>query len=258
VFDEYGFSSKTETVRTIKVEPEPPPKVELHAESFPGWAGAEFQGKSRAAQLLDFEGMPLPLVDEGKPGPMPISFEAYGPYGLGKAQLKIGVIRGANDSESETKKEKLERWVTLPLPEVKATERIFDKNKGAFVDSNDTESIPFYAVPSSKPDEMWPRIIGGARFDYFPTGFLNPADGKPFVFKPDDQIVVYVEVFNRNPDPAKALMGKSRVREKDVVPMERFERWCFDTLQEASRIETLMYMQQQVYDRPWLSIFGWK
>jgi hypothetical protein len=257
VFDEYGFSSKTETVRTIRVDPEPAPVVVLHPESFPGGAGADFQGKSRAAQIMDFEGMPLPLVDEGKPGPLPISFEAYGPYGIGKARLIVKVIRGANDSEGDTKKEKLEHSVILDLAEVKPTNRVFDKTKGAFVDSSDTESILFYAVPSPKPNEVWSRMVAGGRFDYFPSGILND-DGKPFVFKPEDQIVVYVEVFNRNPDPAKALMGKSRLREKEIVPMERFERWCFDTLQEASRIETLMYMQQQVYDRPWLSIFGWK
>ena len=53
-------------------------------------------------------------------------------------------------------------------------------------------------------------------------------------------------------------MGKSRLREKDLVSWEKFEAWCYETLQEASRIEALMQMQQRVYDRPWSSIFGSK
>ena len=63
-------------------------------------------------------------------------------------------------------------------------------------------------------------------------------------------------LYNRNPDPSKALMAKSRFREKELVTWERFERWCYGTLQEASRIEALLIMQREVYDRPWLSIFG--
>ncbi len=251
VFDEYGFSSKTATVRAISIEPEPAPTVILHAENFP--PGPAFQSRSTALSLMDLEGMPLPLIDGENPGRIRVGYEAFGPYGIGKAQLKIGVIRGANDSEADANKPKLERWVTLPLAEVPASAREFIKSKGVFEDSVDSETVPFYAVPTRNVTEELPRIFAGGRLDYQPAGILDE-DGKPFAFKLDDQIVVYVEVFNRNPDPAKALVGRSRVRERDVVSMERFERWCMDTLQEASRIETLMYMQQQVYDRPWLSI----
>ncbi|HYV35001.1 MAG TPA: hypothetical protein VE988_04800, partial [Gemmataceae bacterium] len=35
VFDVHGFASKTETVRTIKIEPEPSPTVSLHPETWP-------------------------------------------------------------------------------------------------------------------------------------------------------------------------------------------------------------------------------
>jgi len=255
VFDEYAFSSKTQTLRTIKVEPEPPPTVVLRPERWE--PAAAFKSRSKSPLILDFEGMPLPLVDDDKPGPLRITYEAIGPYGIAKAQLKIGVIRGGNDSEGDAAKPKLQRWVTLPLAEVPPTDRQFDKSTGAFVDSSDKEAVPFYAIPSPKPAEVWPRIFAGGRLDYQPAGILDE-DGRPFAFKQDDKIVVYVEVFNRNPDPNKVLMGKSRLREKDVVSWEKFEAWCYDTLQEASRIEALMYMQQRVYDRPWLSIFGFK
>jgi hypothetical protein len=256
VFDEHGFASKTATVRTLKLELEPPPTVVLHAERFP--VRAAFKSKAKTVSLLDFGGMPLPMDEDNQPGPLKISYEAHGPYGVGKAQLKIGVIRGANDSEGNPKKDKIERWVTLPLALVPAdSQRPFVLSEGAFKDSGEREQIQFYQVPSAKPDEVWPAIFAGGRFDYQPAGFLNE-DGTPFAFKPDDQVVVYIEVFNRNPDPTKALMGRSKFREKDLVPWEKFERWCYDTLQEASRIEALVYMQQQVYNRPWHSIFGFK
>jgi hypothetical protein len=255
VFDEYGFSSKTETVRAIRIEPEPAPTVVLHPENFP--PGPAFQSRSTALSMMDLEGMPLPLVDGETPGRVRVGYEAYGPYGIGKAQLKIGVIRGANDSEADAKKPRLERWVTLPLAEVPASAREFIKNKGVFEDSTDKDTVPFYAIPTRNATEELPRMFAGGRLDYQPGGILDDS-GAPFAFKVDDQVVVYVEVFNRNPDPSKALVGRSRVRERDVVSMERFERWCLDTLQEASRIESLMHMQQQVYDQPWLSIFGGK
>src|SRR5204863_8335052 len=111
-------------------------------------------------------------------------------------------LRGGNDSEGETKKTKVERWVTLPLAEVPPGKRRFDKGKGAFEDSREKDQILFYPVPSPNLQQQWPRVVAGGRFDYRPTGFLDE-DGKPFAFKPDDQIVVYREVFNRNPDPAK-------------------------------------------------------
>jgi hypothetical protein len=215
-----------------------------------------FKSRSKSPATLDFEGMPLPLLDNDKPGPLRISYEAFGPYGIGKAQLKIGVLRGGNDSEGDAEKPKLQRWVTLALPEVPPTDRPFEKATGAFADSDDNEAVPFYAPPAQSA-EMWPRIHAGGRLDYQPAGILDE-DGRPFAFKVEDKIVVYVEVFNRNPDPAKALMAKSRLREKDLVSWERFEAWCYDTLQEASRIEALMYMQQKVYDRPWQPLLGGK
>jgi hypothetical protein len=255
VFDEYGFASKTATVRAIKIEPEPPPVVVLHPERFD--ADPQFNKvSSKSAQLLDFEGMPLPVDDEGRPKAIHLSYEAFGPYGIGKAQLKIGVIRGANDSEEGGKK-KIEYWVTLPLAEVKASDREFDKARGAFVNSDKKEQVPFYAVPSPAGPARLPRVIAGGRFDYQPAKLLGE-DGQPFAFKIDDQIVVYLEVFNQNPDPQKALVARSKLREKDLVSQEKFLNWCFDTLQEASRIEALLQLQQQVYDRPWQSIGGGK
>jgi hypothetical protein len=252
VFDEYAFGGKTESVRAIKIEPEALPTVVLHPERWE--PPPAFKSRNKSPQLIDFEGMPLPIVDDNKPGPLRVSYEAFGPYGIGRAQLKIGVIRGGNDSEGDPSKPKLQRWVTLPLEEIHDTERTFDKSRGAFVDSSDTEAVPFYPLPSPRPSEVWHRMHAGGRLDFQPAGILDE-EGQPFAFKQDDQIVVYVEVFNRNPDPEKALMGKSRLREKDLVSWEKFEAWCYDTLQEASRIEALMFMQQRVYDRPWPSIF---
>ena len=168
---------------------------------------AEFKSRSKSAVILDFEGMPLPMVDDDKPGPLRISYEAFGPYGIGRAQLKVGVIRGGNDSEGDGKKPKLQRWVTLPLHEVERSDRTFDKSLGAFADSSDKEAVPFYPMPSPRPAEVWPRMFAGGRLDYQPAGILDE-NGAPFAFKQDDQIVVYVEVFNRNPDPSKALHGQ--------------------------------------------------
>src|SRR5262249_41758876 len=113
VFDEHGFASKTATVRTLRIDPEPVPTVVLHPERFP--PPPRFRSKFKTASLLDLGGMPLPLDDEGKPRPLKISYEAHGPYGIGKAQLKIGILRGVNESEGDAKKGRIESWVTLPL-----------------------------------------------------------------------------------------------------------------------------------------------
>ena len=253
VFDIHGFASKTETVRSIKIEAEPLPTVVLHRERWD--PRAEYTSKSKTPEILDYEGLPLPLVDGVSPGPLRFSYEAHGPYGIGRVQLKVGVIRGSSESE-DPKNPKLERWVTLPLDEVPPSKRKFERNKGAFSDSTEEEwRIPFYPEPSTVPDIRWPRIFAGGRYEYRPAGILDD-EGQPFVFKTGDQVAVYVEVFNCNPDPEKALMAKSRLREKEVVSLDVFGRWLSDTLQEASRIEALMYLQQQVYDRPWFSIFG--
>jgi hypothetical protein len=255
VFDEYGFASKTGTVRALKVEPEPAPSVVLHGEAWE--IEAEFKSKNAKLKVYDLGGMPLPISASGKVGKMQISYEAYGPYGLGKAQLRIHVVRGANDSEGEGKKEKIERWGTLPLQETPPDRRLFDKSKGRFYEPLPKEQVFFYAVPVAASKHVpWPRVVGGGSFDYQTAGFIDDATGLPFVFLPGDQVEVWVEVYNRHPDPAKALVGKSKIRDKEIVPVEQFARWLQDTQQEATRIEGLMKLQQQVYDRPWFSLFG--
>jgi hypothetical protein len=262
VFDEYGFASKTYTVRALRIEPEPPPTVELLAES---WSAApEFsKGKSKHS-YADFEGLPLPIVSNGKPGPMPISYKAFGPYGIGKVQLKIAVFRGQNNSGDRLRRGIVELWGTLELEEFAQSPRRprrFDLSTGAFEDSTNKEQIYFYPLPLSIGDDKaaWPRMLAGGRFDYKVAGFIDVRTGRPFVFQPDDHVVVYLEVFNRNPDPKKALMARSaRAREKDVTTLEIFVKVLNDTLQEAERLAVLMRMQEEVYDRPWLSIFGFK
>jgi hypothetical protein len=258
VFDEYGFQSKTQTVRTLKIEPEPPPTIVLLHESFPP-PRAPFNKSKNKASFIDYEGLPLPIVSDGKPGKMPISYDAFGPYGIGKVQLKIGVFRGQKNSGQRLRRGILELWATLELEEFPEQKRVFNRDKGAFVDSPDKEQIHFYPlpVPAHARFAQWPRIEAGGRFDYKVAGFVDIRTGKPFEFLPGDHLVVYLEVFNRN--PKKPLMAKSqKVREKDLTTFAEWEHICYETLQEASRIEALMYMQQQVYDRPWYSIFGFK
>lgn len=260
VFDEYGFQSRTMTVRTLRIEPEPPPTIVLHPELFPIREGFS---KGQAKTVL-VEGLPLPLLGKHRPGNLPIAYEAFGPYGIGKVQLKIGVLRGNNSSGDRLRRGTLELWGRLELEEYAGSARrprAFDLSTGAFKDSSAQEQIYFFAVPLPRPAApgQWPRMLGGGRFDYKVAGFVDIRTGEPFEFEVGDRVVFYLEVFNRNPDPKKALMAKSQqTREKDVASMEEFFRVCNDTLQEASRIESLMYMQQQVYDRPWLSIFGFK
>lgn len=137
----------------------------------------------------------------------------------------------------------------LDLREVPATAREFDKSKGKFVDSEKNEQVPFYAVPNPRQTEKWPRVIGGGGFDYDPAGLLNNETGDPFVFQDKDQIVVFLEVYNCNPKQKDALMVRSKVREKEVVTLERFIAWRDAAMEEARRIEQLMFLQQQVYDR---------
>jgi hypothetical protein len=262
VFDEYWFASKTMTVRSLKIEPEPPPSIVLHAERWD--PKTPYDRSKNKTTFVDFEGLPLPITSSSQPGNMRISYEAFGPYGIGKVQLKIGVFRGQSNSGERLRRGIVELWATLELEEFVVSRRRprpFDLSTGAFEDSRDKEQVLFYAlpVPPQEQGKEWPRKLAGGRFDYKVAGFRNVRTGEAFEFQPGDHLVVYLEVFNRNPDPKKAVMAKSqKVREKDLATMEDFLKICSDTLQEASRIETLMYMQQQVYDRPWMSIFGFK
>jgi hypothetical protein len=254
VFDEYLFASKTKTLRALKIEPEPPPVVTLH----PHWQA----GDSKSA-YVDFESLPLPII-KGEASPVLIAYDAFGPYGIGKVQLKIGVFRGRDNSGERLRRGILELWGTLELEEVvlpPRRPREFELDAGAFKDSAAKEQISFFAVPVRRAfrDLHWPRQLAGGRFVYKVAGFVDVRTGLPFEFAPEDRIVLYLEVFNRNPDPAKALAARSaRAIEKELTTRENFYRIADEALGEVSRIEALMYMQQQVYDRPWLSIFGFK
>jgi hypothetical protein len=259
VFDEYGFASKTKTVRALKIEPEPPPTVVLHSE----WD--RFAKLSNTTLVADFGGLPLPLLD-GVAGKEPISYDAFGPYGIGKVQLKIGVFRGQSGSGERQRRGVLELWATLELEEWVASKRRprpFDLSHGDFEDNlkkeKDKDQVEFYPVPvpAASASSQWPRTLAGGSFDYHVAGFVDVRTGQPFEFQVGDHVVIYIEVFNRN--TKKPLMTRSpKAREKDLVSFEDFDRILIEVGQEMSRIKSLMYLQQQVYDRPWYSIFGFK
>ena len=57
-------------------------------------------------------------------------------------------------------------------------------------------------------------------------------------------------MFNRNPDRAGAVVGRSETRVKTVVTAREFRRWAFETLQEENRLRQLESRQRGVFEPP--------
>jgi hypothetical protein len=239
VFDKYGFASKSETVRALKIEPEPPPTIDL----YPEW---------NMVGTTDFADLPLPILPSGKPGKQPISYKAFGPYGVGKVRLMVEVIRPEKSSD-EPQRRKWERKGDLELKEYSGFPPwLIDLDTGTFREptkkKGDREQVFFCIVPL--PSGQWPRMHAAGSFDYHLAGFVDVTTGNPVQFQVGDRVTFYLEVYNRNPDPTKVLKAVSQKREKRLETLDEFARILRDVGQEMTRIEALMYLQQQVYDQP--------
>jgi hypothetical protein len=239
--DEYGFASVPTAPRGITLVAERAPQVALLRERFQ--PRKEFQVGSHTDEF-DLDALPVSLDEEGKPGPVRVSFTATGPYGLGRARLRYRILKKVEGSEQDVPKG-AERWFTLPLREVSATGRgPFDPRRGVFKDSDEDEEVPFHAV---LPENRWalPRTLGGGRFD-FQTSDLPDEKGRKIDLRPGDQIEFYVEVFNRNPDPSEEIAGRSETRVRVIVTPEEFERWWDERLQEEASLRRLQQRQREV------------
>src|SRR5262249_49133633 len=153
----------------IAIVPERPPQVALVRERF--LPRKEFQ-VGRRIEEFDLDALPVSLDEEGKPGPVRIAFTATGPYGLGRARLRLRVLQKLEGSEQDTPKG-AEHWFTLPLREVNRPDRgPFDPQRGVFKESDDDEEVPFHAIVPKDPWAL-PRTVGGGRFDFQTSDLLD-------------------------------------------------------------------------------------
>src|SRR5439155_13904889 len=161
--------------RTLRMVDEEKPQVALLKDDF----GLDADS--------DVEGIPVPL---GKA--IRIPYVGNGPYGLGSARVLYRVLKkreSGNDLADD------ERWVALPLPEVKAGPKAgaFDPRRGVFQGSSYLDQVPFHAVPSPSPMTVLGRTLGGGRY-FLETDGLIDATGAPLKVKEGDQIEYCVEV----------------------------------------------------------------
>ncbi len=246
VVDQYDFANAAPALRSVAVVPERAPQVALLRERF--LPPKAFLTKGANEEDFEVDGMPLALDEEGNPGSIRIAYTVSGPYGLGRAQLRYRVHKKVEGSQQETPPAD-DPWLTLPLIEVKESPKggPFDLARGVFTDTDEKEQVPFHALAVPRPPFVVPRSQGGGRFE-FETANLLDAKGEKIVLKAGDQVEFFVEVFNRNPDRAEAVAGRSETRVKTVVTAEEFVRWVLDTLQEESRLRQLEQRQRGVFD----------
>lgn len=238
VKDEHGFENMPPPRRTLRIIPEDPPQVALLREQ------ALFPPKllltgQPLVEEVDLEGMPVPV---GRP--IRIGYSCTGPYGLGHTRLLYRVL-AKNESGNEGGDEK---WQILPLPEVKSPKNAgsFLPQFGVFEKSGPRDQVPFHAVPSSDPEHVLGRIVGGGRLNFQTTELVDPK-GAPLNLKEGDQIEYCVEVFADRDAKSGRPFARSETRVKTIVSVEDFARWRYELSQEQERLNKLEAKQTGVF-----------
>src|SRR5690606_35661793 len=108
----------------------------------------------RFADLYVHTGMPAREGDKIR-----VAYKCFGPYGLKSAFIEY---RKVAQSESGNDEVKQEDWTRLPLPEETRVNPKTGKEEdlgdwlpehGVFVKTPPDRSVPFYPLPSPKPEE---------------------------------------------------------------------------------------------------------
>jgi hypothetical protein len=243
VRDEHDFENVPPPRRGVRLIPEDPPQVALLREEFR--PGGKLAGLTGTAADFEVEGMPVP-----QGGRVRIAYACSGPYGVGTARLRFRVIKKAAKEESvETAPKEEERWLMLPLVEVKGSREAgaFDPQRGVFRNSSDDEQVQFFAAPSLDPERLPGRMQAGGRFD-FETKGIPDGKGGLIDLQPGDQLEYFVEVFADPDARADRPSARSDTRRKTVVTVPELVRWLDDTLQEERRIRQLETKQKGVFD----------
>src|SRR5690606_22567868 len=151
--------------RAIRLVPEESPQVALLPEEFS--PGAEM-ALAASDESIRFEGMPVPPG-----GRIRIAYRAEHEYGLGAARLWFRVLKyQPGMSSASVEDARKAQWLPLDLPEEKRPPRNagpFVITRGAFLNSDPEDEIPFYPMPSPDPEHLLGRTIGGGRLDFETT-----------------------------------------------------------------------------------------
>ncbi len=229
VADEHGFVNVPAPRRSVRQVPEEPPQVTMLKDYFGPDADS------------DVDGIPVPI---GKA--IRIPYIAHGPYGLGQAHVLYRVVK-QQDSGNEAVEPAA--WTALPLPEVTAHDTLgnFDPKRGVFEHSQDSDQVPFHAIPSNNPKELG-RQIGGGRY-FLETAGLVDAKGKTLTLHKGDQIEYCVEVFADRNVNAGRPSARSETRVTTVVDAADWRNWLKAVLREEEQLRKLDAEQRGVFGR---------
>lgn len=225
VKDQNGFTNRPIPRRAITFKPDELPQVTLLPERFgsalpqsPPLEG----GAGGVTDDLDLEGMPVPL---GRP--LRIAYRVKDDFVLDSARLGYRINEG--------------EWQQLTLDEKSPpnAKSVFDVNTGTFKNSENSEQIPFHAIPSSDAKSEPGRGQGGGRFDFQTRAIPG--------LKLGDVLEYFIEVRDRHPDPLRPP-GRSPVRRKTIVTEAQFVEWVVQTLQQENRLRQLERQQRRVFE----------
>lgn len=238
--DEYGFRNQPAPRRTVRLIPEEPPQVTLLKDLYLP------SGKLASdVALEDFEVDGMPLVVGW---PVRVSYQASGPYGLGQAWFLYRVLK-QSDSSAEAGEE--EKWIRVPLVEVKGSDKTgeFDYRRGAFVNSPDNQAVDFYAAPSRDPERILGRTQGGGRY-FFYTKKAIDLKGQALNIKEGDRIEYCIEIFaDRNGERTRPV-ARSEVRTQLFVNLDAWTKWEREVRSEELRIRQIDAKQRGLYSEP--------
>lgn len=231
VKDEHGFDNKYYPRRSLRMVPEEPPTVTLLRDTF-----------GEGTDSFDLEGLPVMLG-----GKIRIPYRVDAPYSMSRAFILYRVLK-KHESGNEPVEE--EKWIRLPLTEIKAGPESgpFDLKVGVFKNMAFDQQVPFHAMPSTDPSTKLGRTMGGGRFFLETKTLFDGTTTRPL--KSGDQIEYCVEIHAAHRVPEASIpVGRSETRVSTVLEQKDFLAWIDQVGKEDERVRLLELKQKGVFER---------
>ena len=231
--DVNGFANATPPRRGILLAPDEAPMVRLLQERY----AAELGGTASEEDVID--GLPIPLG-----GQIPVAYTTRSPQGVSRGVLRYRINEAGP-------------WLAFPLTTTEETEKSgpFNPLTGAFKNSGFGEQVQFHPAKSSDRETTPDYLTGGGRFD-FQTAQLTKVteDGKTGKLEIGDRVEFYVEVYDRNPNPARdgkpRPAGKSETRLKEILSASDVLMRLDQTRQAEGKIRDIELKQRNIFGVP--------
>jgi hypothetical protein len=263
--DDRGFRSTAQARRGVRMLPDQPPAVEIKPESFRDPDPATYSGKVRPEDFIFDLPLSLKRPEDRQPGDrdgqVMVTYLTRSQMGVSRVNLRYRVVPRANPGDANPEQRVVNHpsedptgdvFFRLPLNPVTPVLESgpFVPDLGLFQKSGAEGQVDCYIFPSPDPRTEPGELAAGGRYNLEVSKLkYRLPDGKLAEPKIGDTVEIYVEVYDKVPDPdRKRPAGYSgRPIRKTIVTEEEAARQLLARDEIRARLAEYEKGQQGVF-----------